>query len=362
MSEFSDRIFLAKSPWGNPGGGDNNGPEEENIFTRPRKGGYGKKFMDDFKFNMNINPTPKIIYMALAFVVFIILASGVYEVKEGEEAIVIRFGKFVRKGSPGLNYRLPSPIETSVIEKVNQSRRIEIGYRSGVVSRGNNTPQREIALESTMLTGDENIAYLNCDVMWHIKNLEDYVFNVSNPEDTVKTTAESVIRDVIAKTPISSLLSSQKQEIADKINELTQKILDQYKIGVEVDQVQLLKAEPPSEVIDAYRDVQTSKADKEREINQAQAYNNDVLPRARGEAAKLLQEAEGYKQEIISTAEGDTQRFNAVLTQYQNAKQVTRDRLYLETMIDVLQGADKVITSSDVLPHMKIKAKSSGDK
>jgi membrane protease subunit HflK len=294
--------------------------------------------------------------------VFIILASGVYEVKEGEEAIVIRFGKFVRKGSPGLNYRLPSPIETSVIEKVNQSRRIEIGYRSGVVSRGNNTPQREIALESTMLTGDENIAYLNCDVMWHIKNLEDYVFNVSNPEDTVKTTAESVIRDVIAKTPISSLLSSQKQEIADKINELTQKILDQYKIGVEVDQVQLLKAEPPSEVIDAYRDVQTSKADKEREINQAQAYNNDVLPRARGEAAKLLQEAEGYKQEIISTAEGDTQRFNAVLTQYQNAKQVTRDRLYLETMIDVLQGADKVITSSDVLPHMKIKAKSSGDK
>jgi membrane protease subunit HflK len=316
----------------------------------------GKHFFNDFNpSNFNMNFSSRLIYMILAALVFMWFASGIYEIKEGEEAIVIRFGKFVRKGSPGLNYRLPSPIEVAIVEKVNQSRRIEIGYRSGVVSRGSNTPQREIALESTMLTGDENIAYLNCDVMWHIKNLEDYVFSVANPEDTVKTTAESVIRNVIAETPISSLLSSQKQEIADKIDAATQKILDQYGIGVQIDQVQLLKAEPPAEVIDAYRDVQTSKADKEREINQAQSYNNDVLPRARGEAAKLLQEAEGYKQEIISTAEGDTKRFNAVLAQYQNAKQVTRDRLYLETMIDVLQGANKVVTSSDVLPHMAIK-------
>jgi len=355
MSKISDGNILAKSPWGDPGNDENKGSEEENIFTRPRKGnGFGKKFIDDFNFNMNFSPTPKIIYLVLAAFLVAWLASGIYEVKEGEEAIVIRFGKFVRKGSPGLNYRLPSPIEVEVVEKVNQSRRIEIGYRSGVISRGNNTPQREIALESTMLTGDENIAYLNCDVMWHIKNLEDYVFSVSNPEDTVKTTSESVIRDVIAKTPIASLLSSQKQEIADKIDAMTQKILDQYKIGVQIDQVQLLKAEPPAEVIDAYRDVQTSKADKEREINQAQAYNNDILPKARGEAAKILQEAEGYKQEIISTAEGDTKRFNAVLAQYQNAKQVTRDRLYLETMIDVLQGTNKVVTTSNVLPHMAI--------
>jgi membrane protease subunit HflK len=197
--------------------------------------------------------------------------------------------------------------------------------------------------------------------MWHINNLEEYVFNVLAPEETVKTAAESAIREVIGKTPIASVLSSQKQEIANKVAALTQKILDGYKVGVEIDQVQLLKAEPPSDVIDAYRDVQTSKADKEREINQAQAYNNDILPKARGDAAKLIQEAEGYKQEVISKAEGDASRFNAVLIQYQSAKQITKDRLYLDTVTEVMQGSNKVITSSGVLPHMAIKGQNLGE-
>ena len=206
-----------------------------------------------------------------------------------------------------------------------------------------------------MLTGDENIVYLNVDVMWHIKDLQNFVFNIVNPEETAKTAAESAIREEIGQIPISSVLSSRKQEIADRIELLTQKILDQYKAGIQIDQVQLLKAEPPPAVIDAYRDVQTSKADKEREINQAQAYSNDIIPKARGKAAKLLEGAEGYKREVISKAEGDTKRFNLVLEQYQKARQVTKDRVYLDTMSEVLKGTNKVVTDSSVLPHMAIK-------
>ena len=351
-----------KSPWDNDDSRDDSSSDdssnkpanEDNIFTKARRKA-NKSPLKDFNFNFNFNFTPNIVGLIIAALALIWFASGVYEVKEGEEAIIVRFGKFVRKGTAGLNYRMPFPIEYAIIEKVNQSRRIEIGYRSGVSSKGNSGSSREIAAESTMLTGDENIAYLNCDVMWHIKNLEEYVFNVMAPEDTVKNASESAIREVIGRTPIASVLSNQKQEIADQVAALTQKILDQYKIGVEIDQVQLLKAEPPSEVIDAYRDVQTSKADKEREINQAQSYNNDILPKARGDAAKLIQEAEGYKQEVLSKAEGDVSRFNAVLAQYQNAKQVTRDRLYLDAVAEVMQGSNKVITSGGVLPHMSIK-------
>jgi membrane protease subunit HflK len=342
-----------KSPWDEDESSETPNSNEDNIFTKARRKQNNKSPLPDFNFNFNF--TSNVIGLIVAGLITLWLASGIYEVKEGEEAIIVRFGKFARKGTAGLNYRMPFPIEYSIIEKVNQSRRIEIGYRSGVASKGNNGVARDVALESTMLTGDENIAYLNCDVMWHIKNLEDYIFNVMLPEDSVKTAAESAIREVIGKTPIASVLSSQKQEIADKVAALTQKILDIYKVGVEVDQVQLLKAEPPAEVIDAYRDVQTSRADKEREINQAQAYNNDILPKARGDAAKLLQEAEGYKQEVIARAEGDASRFDAVLLQYQNAKQVTKDRMYLDAVSDVMQGSNKVITNGGVLPHMAIK-------
>lgn len=343
MNIFRD--VFAKSPW------DDDGGVEENIFTRPRKK-KNNNFMDEFNFNFDFSP--KMLYLILVILGAVWLVSGIYEVREGEEAIVMRFGKFTRKGMPGLNYRIPSPIENVIIEKVNHSRRIEIGYRSSN-SRYGNSSARDISAENTMLTGDENIVYLNADVMWHIKDLENYVFNVVNPEDSVKTAAESAIREEIGQIPISSILSSRKQEIADRIENLTQKILDQYKVGVQIDQVQLLKAEPPPAVIDAYRDVQTSKADKEREINQAQSYNNDILPKARGQAAKLLQEAEGYKREMIAKAEGDTKRFNAVLEQYKKAQQITKDRIYLETMLEVMQGANKVVTDSNVLPHMAIK-------
>ncbi|WP_392505992.1 FtsH protease activity modulator HflK [Rickettsia sp. 2024-CO-Wats] len=337
--------ILKKSPWK-----DFDSDKEDNIFTRPRRNQFN---FDQFQFPFNFNA--KTIILAVVAVVALWLASGIYEIKEGEEAAVIRFGRFVRKGYPGLNYHLPAPFEKIIVEKVKQSRRIEIGYRtnSSLRSGGDNT--KNIVGESIMLTGDENIVALNCDVMWHINNLEDFIFNVQRPAETVKATVESAVREVIGNTLISWVLSDQKQEITYKIEKLAQKILDSYNAGVMIEKVQLLKAEPPAEVIDAYRDVQTSKADKEKEINQAQAYNNKILPEARGAAAKIIQEAEGYRAEVISKAEGDSQRFNAIYKQYATGRQVTRDRLYLEVVEEILGGSNKTIINNALLPHMAIK-------
>ncbi len=334
---------MKKSPW----------EDDSNDATDPFKKVRQKSYkINEFKMPDLFPFSPKNGVMVAVGAFCLWLSTGFYKVYEGEEAAVMRFGEYVRTASPGLNYHIPSPIENVIVEAVTKSRRIEIGYRSK--SSGGNEATRLLQHESTMLTGDENIIDLNCDVMWHVKNLEDYIFKIASPEDSVKTAAESAIREVIGETPISSVLSSQKQEIADKIEALVQKTLDSYNSGIQIEMVQLLKAEPPAEVIDAYRDVQTSKADKEREINQAIAYNNDILPKARGESAKLIQIAEGYKQEVISKATGDTQRFLAIYSQYIAHKDITKNRLYLDVMEDVLKNATKYVVGNEMLPHMAI--------
>lgn len=347
IHQLYNQIFK-KSPW-------DDFESKENIFTKKRKDNFN---FDNFQFNFS----NKGLFLAIIGIVFLWLLNGFYKVEEGEEAAVIRFGRFERKAMPGLNYKLPTPIEVAVIEKVSQSRRIEIGYRSGGKAKSNvmfdANRDKDVTSESIMLTGDENIIELNVDVMWHISDLPQYLFNVSDPEETVKAVSESVIREVIGNIPITSVLSNQKQEIADKIESLIKQILEQYKIGVALEQVKLLKAEPPKEVIQAYRDVQTAKADKEKEINEAQSYRNNILPKARGEAAKILEESEGYKVEVTSRAEGDAARFNAIYTEYSLNKEVTRSRLYLETLKDILYQSDKIIMGADgLLPHMSVKPK-----
>ncbi|PCJ29692.1 MAG: FtsH protease activity modulator HflK [Rickettsiales bacterium] len=334
--------FFSKSPW------DDNG-QEDNIFTQKRKPQFN---FDNFQFDFS----PKLILIGLAALIAVWLASGIYEVKEGEQAIVIRFGKYHRSGEPGLNYHFPNPIEKIIVAEVDKSNRLEIGYRStGRARVGGAVSARDIASESLMLTGDENIMELNIDVMWHIKDLSHYVFNISDPEDTVRAAAQSAIREVIASIDITSVLSNKKQAIADRMEVLIQEILDQYESGVTIEQVKLLRAEPPKEVIAAYRDVQTAKADKENAINKAEAYQNDILPRARGESAKIVQAAEGYKVEVVSKAKGDASRFNAVYKQYVLGKSVTKSRLYLETIEDILQDASiTIVGSGGVLPHMAI--------
>ncbi len=334
---------MNKSPWGDSG--DNPGEE---FLKRVRKN--SSKMNMDFKIPDFTPFSPKTGIAILVAAVALWFATGFYKVDEGEQSVVLRFGAYVRTAGPGLNYHLPAPIETAIVEAVNISRTIEIGYRSNSYSEN----PKSIQHESTMLTGDENIIDLNCVVMWHIKDLEEYVFNVAHPEEAVKAASESAIREVIGETPISSILSSQKQEIASKIEMLVQDTLDQYKAGIEIEMVQLLKAEPPAEVIDAYRDVQTSKADKERAINQAIAYSNDIIPKARGEAAKILEAAEGYKQETIAKASGDTKRFLSVYTQYLNQKQITKNRMYLDAIEVILKDSKKYIMGSEMLPHMAI--------
>lgn len=348
MKKYIYQHILKKSPW-------DDSEQKENIFTKKRRDQFN---FDNFQFNFN----PKSAIWILGGILLLWLANGFYKVEEGEEAAIIRFGKFNRTAMPGLNYKLPAPFETVEIEKVAQSRRIEIGYRSTGKLRNNIgadlNKDRDIATESIMLTGDENIIELNVDVMWHISNLSDYLFNVADPQEAVKAVSESAIREVIGNMPIASVLSNQKQEIAEKIEGLIKQILEQYKIGVAIEQVKLLKAEPPKEAIQAYRDVQTAKADKEKEINEAQSYRNNILPKARGEAAKILEESEGYKVEVIAKAEGDASRFNAIYEQYLLNKEVTRSRLYLDTLKEVLYQSDKVIMGTDgVLPHMAVKPK-----
>jgi len=341
-------LIFKKSPW-------EDFEPKENIFTKKRKDQFN---FDNFQFNFN----GKSLIWAIVAVVLLWLANGFYKVEEGEEAAIIRFGKFNRKAMPGLNYKLPTPFEIVEIEKVAQSRRIEIGYRSNGKSRNSSgsdlSKDRDIMAESLMLTGDENIIELNVDVMWHISNLSEYLFNVTDPEEAVKAVSESAIREVIGNIPIASVLSNQKQEIADKIEGLIKQILEQYKIGVAIEQVKLLKAEPPKEAIQAYRDVQTAKADKEKEINEAQSYRNNILPKARGEAAKVYEESEGYKAEVIAKAEGDASRFTAIYNEYLLNKEITRNRLYLDALKEILYQSDKVIMGGDgMLPHMAVKPK-----
>ena len=351
ISKLNMQIFK-KSPWD-----DFKGDNEENIFTKKRKDQFN---FDNFNFN-DFNLNGKTIFLILAAALILWMTSGIYKVndKKGEQAIVMRFGKFQRNASPGLNYHLPWPMENKIIEEVSKSRRVEIGYRStGRARIGGATSARDIKTESLMLTGDENIIELNVDALWHIKDLSKYIFNIDNPKETIKAAAESAIREVIGNSPITSVLSDQKQPISIKIEKLIQRILDQYESGVEIEQVNLLRAEPPQEVIAAYRDVQTAKADKEKVINESEAYMNDILPRARGESSRITQQAEGYKAEVISKAKGNASRFNAIYKQYVASKEVTKNRLYLEAIESILEKSNKIIMGGEgMLPHMSVNQK-----
>ena len=326
--------------------------EEENIFTRKRN--------DNFNFeNFNFDLNGKTIFLGIIAIFVLWLSSGIYKVEEGQQSLVMRFGKFNRISRAGLNFHLPYPIEQIYVEKVDESRRLELGYRStGRAKVGGVLSSTDIKTESIMLTGDENIVSLHVDVTWHINDISKYIFNVNDPTNTVKSVANSAIREVVGNTPISSILSNKKQMIADKVEKLIQSVLDQYNTGVVIEQVKLLRAEPPEQVIAAYRDVQTAKADKERSINQSESYKNDILPRARGEAAKIVEESNGYKASIISRAKGDTARFSEIYAQYKNNKDITEQRLYLETMETILRDSSKVIMGGDqMLPHMAIDPK-----
>jgi modulator of FtsH protease HflK len=270
--------------------------------------------------------------------------SGFFRVEPDELGVVLRFGKFTREVQPGLNYHLPYPIEAALTPQALRVNKIDIGFReSDDMRRG--TTLRDVPEESLMLTGDENIVDVDFSVLWKVKPsaVGDYLFDVQNPEGTVKAVAESAMREVIGRSNIGPILTGARQTIETAVQVLMQKTLDDYGAGVVVQQVQLQKVDPPTQVIDAFRDVQAARSDLERAQNEAQTYANRVVPEARGRAAKIVQDAEAYKSQTVADAKGQTSRFLQVYEQYQKAPEVTRQRMYLETMEHVFSNTDKTI-------------------
>ena len=268
--------------------------------------------------------------------------SGFYRVQPDEKGIVLRFGQYVRDADPGLNYHWPTPIETVLTPKVTRVNRIEVGLRTQ--AEGMRGPAgRDVPEESLMLTGDENIVDIDFSVFWFIRDAGEFLFNIHNPEQTVKVAAESVMREVIGKTRIQAALTEGRSEIERGVQSRLQQLLDGYHAGVQIQQVQLLKVDPPQPVIDAFIDVQRARADQERARNEAEAYSRDVVPRARGDATRIIQEATAYREEVVNRAQGEAQRFISVYDAYKLAKDVTMQRLYLETMEEVLRDMTKII-------------------
>ncbi|HZL29988.1 MAG TPA: FtsH protease activity modulator HflK [Pseudolabrys sp.] len=287
--------------------------------------------------------------------------SGFFRVEQEELGVVLRFGKEVREVQPGLNYHLPYPIETVLTPKALRINKIDIGMRA--VEDGRRSVSREVPEESLILTGDENIADVDFAVFWKVKpnGVGDYLFNIQNPEGTVKAVAESAMREVIGRADIDPILTGARQVTEAAVHDLMQKTLDEYGAGILVTQVQLLKIDPPKQVIDAFRDVQAARIDLDRAVNEGQTYANRVVPQSRGKVAQITQAAEAYKSQTVAQATGETSRFLKIYEQYKKAPDVTRERMYLETMERVLGGADKIILDSGregaggVVPYLPLK-------
>ena len=352
-------IFKNQSPWGsNPGGssgGNGSGTRREPPNIDEAIKNFQKlinKFMPGGK-----SGGGKPIIFGLIILIILWALSGLYRVLPDEQGVVLRFGKFIKTTQPGLNYHLPLPVERALTPKVTKVNRIDVGFRpasdSGRSSGVGNVPE-----ESLMLTGDENIVDINYSVFWVIKDAGKFLFNIQSPVETVKATSETAMREVIAKNNIQTILTEGRASIEIEVQDITQKILDEYGSGIQVTQVQTQQADPPAQVIDAFRDVQAARADRERSKNEAEGYANDVIPRARGEAEQVLQQAEAYKKEVVAKAEGEASRFLAIYNEYKDAKQVTQERMYLETMEKVLADIDKVIidknSGSGVVPYLAL--------
>jgi membrane protease subunit HflK len=271
--------------------------------------------------------------------------SGFFRVQSEELGVVLRFGKHVRTVQPGLNYHLPYPIETVLLPKALRVSTISIGMTLIDDPARRGRTMRDVPEESLMLTGDENIVDVDFTVLWRIKpdGVGDYLFNIQNPEGTVKAVAESAMREVIGRSQIQPILTGARTMTEQGVQDLMQRTLDNYHSGIHVTQVQMQKVDPPAQVIDAFRDVQAARSDFERLQNEAQTYANRVIPDARGRAAQILQVAEGYAQQAVAEAKGQSARFLKVYEEYSKAKDVTRQRIYLETMERILGGSEKLV-------------------
>ncbi|HWD59149.1 MAG TPA: FtsH protease activity modulator HflK [Stellaceae bacterium] len=304
--------------------------------------------------------TGSVIALGVAAVIALWLASGFYRVLPDEVGVVLRFGAYNRMTQPGLNYHLPVPIESALTPSVTRQNRMEIGYRSAEVPSTRSGSNGQVPEEALMLTGDENIVDINFTVLWVVKDAKSYLFNIRNPEGTVKSAAESAMREIVGETPIAQALAEGRGKIETETQKLLQSILDSYGAGIEITLVQLQKVDPPNPVIESFRDVQRALADRARLRNEAESYRNDIVPKAHGAASQIEQDAEAYRAEIIARSQGDADRFIAVYNAYKASEDVTAERLYLETMEEILKNTNKVIIdksttgSNGVLPYLPL--------
>jgi membrane protease subunit HflK len=347
----------AGGPWGQGPAGGSPPPDLEEILRRSQDklrqavpGGAG--FLGTFVILL-------IVAAALAWFGFTV------RVNPDERAVVQRFGKFDRELPAGLQFRWPYPIEEVTVVPYTRQNRVEIGLGSGSGAsygslRSSNKPE-----ESLILTGDENIVDVNFTVFWNVKDASAYLFNMRNPDTkpdanaNVKAVAESAMREVIGQNDIQPILTKSREEIAGAVKGLIQRTLDSYNSGIQITQVTLQKVDPPADVISAFRDVQAARADQESARNEAQKYANGAVPQARGEAQQILQAAQGYREQAVAEARGRTERFLKVYEEYQKAPDVTRRRMYLESLERVLGGMDKIIidekaNAGSVVPYLPL--------
>lgn len=354
-------------PWGpgpTGGGGGSQQPDLEELLKRSQD--RLKKVMPGGGGNV---PGSLVFLLSILGAAVVAFYAFTFRVNPDELGIVMRFGQFVRQAPPGLHFRLPPPIEEVRFPKVTRQNIIEIGLRTSGTGRGFGNAVRDVPEESLMLTGDENIVDVDFIVYWKIKTeidprsgkpgVEQFLFNIQNPEVTVKEVAESAMREIVGQSNIQPLLTEARQKIEQAVQKLMQDVLDTYGSGIRIDQVQLQKVDPPEQVIDAFRAVQAARAEKETLQNQANAYANRIVPEARGEAERILQVAEGYRQQAVAEAQGQSFRFLKIYDEYKKAPEVTRRRMFLETMERVMEGTDKIILdnkggSQGVVPFLPL--------
>ncbi|BCN93231.1 hypothetical protein THMIRHAM_10160 [Thiomicrorhabdus immobilis] len=343
-----------QDPWGNSGkpgnngnngGGDNKPPKKQNnddldeLLKKAQSilGGAGNKFGNNSGGIGGIGGT--IIFAVIAVVW---LLSGIYIVDPAERGVVTRFGSFVEETKAGPHWHMPYPIENVRIVNVDQIRTAEIGYRSDARNRSGSVPN-----ESLMLTKDENIVDLKIAVQYQIQSANEYLFDVADPDASLRSVAESALREVVGQSTMDFVLTEGRNEVVARVKDLAQERLNAYKTGLIITSVNLQDAQPPEQVQSAFADVVKAREDRERVINEAEAYSNDILPKARGKAARELEEASAYHDRVIAQAKGEASRFTSIVTEYEKAPEVTRKRLYIDAVSGVLSSTSKVFVGSD---------------
>jgi len=336
------------NPWGGRDrntGGNASQPDLEEMLRRGQErlrrmmpGGFGNL---------------KALWLLAAVILVFWGVSGFYRVQPDEQGVELLFGKYVKTTQPGLNYWFPAPIGEVIRPKVTQTNQLTIGFR------GSGANIREVPQESHILAGDQNIADIQFVVQWRIREAGNFLFNMRDPELTVKAAAESSLREIVGRNPLQAVMTNQRDLIAQQSRELLQSIMDSYNSGVTILDLRIQKADPPKEVIDAFNDVQRAKQDEERLRNEALAYRNDIVPRAKGEAARMLQNATAEKEKLVKEAEGQAARFTSFYQTYVANKDITTRRMYLETMQEVLSKSEKIIIDengkgSGVVPYLPL--------